>query len=319
MENNRSTRLRMLSQLFLRGVTPGLLPELLKSPSLAVHFPHANIAPDTAMRDEWASDHFHQLGMNVTPNASMYLDEEAMLGGATAAWVFEIYSREDFTQPAQAEGVDHVGNELAFLSFLLEADHQRIGASARLASERAAVAAQFLDEHLLIWLPLFVYALQRQGHSFYTAAAETLLREVLACAASLPGLRRPVLPEVELPAEDLLTDPDTHIRDIARFLLTPIYSGILLTRDDIARFGRSTRLPRGFGDRLQILRNLIHSAADYEMVGGVLELLEAELEIWMAYYHELGQTDYMQGVASFWAQRVRGSLQMVSRMKTEIS
>lgn len=52
---------------------------------------------------------------------------------------------------------------------------------------------------------------------------------------------------------ELLENPETRLKDIACFLLTPIEPGIFLSRENIAQLGRATHLPHGFGDRAQSL------------------------------------------------------------------
>lgn len=320
MDLNQTQHLRLLSRLFLKGITQDSLPELLEIPVFDGHFPHANVPPDEAVLDEWAADHFHLFGMNVPPNAAMYLDPEAMLGGATSAWVQEMYSAAGFSHPGTAEGPDHIGNELAFLAYLLDqaalvhSENDPHG-----TGEWTSLAARFYGQHLRVWVPVFGFAVQRQQHPFYDEIAALLLKWVKEIVAVLPGLPEPDLPANEVPGESLLSDPDTHIRDISRYLLTPALSGVLLSRDRISHFGRSTRLPRGFGDRLQILNNLIRSAAGYEMVDGILNLIQTEFETWLDFYDGLGRHAGMDGTARFWELRVRQSLQLINRMKMEIT
>ena len=50
----------------------------------------------------------------------------------------------------------------------------------------------------------------------------------------------------------------------------------MLTREDVARLGRGLNVPRGFGDRTQLIVNLLRSAARFDALDALLEALEGE-------------------------------------------
>lgn len=73
----------------------------------------------------------------------------------------------------------------------------------------------------------------------------------------------------------MLANAKTGIRDIAEFLLTPSRSGLWISKANIQELGRDFNVPRGFGDRLQMLSNLLRNAAEYELVDQLISALEA--------------------------------------------
>ncbi len=307
MPSDSTITLEILSRLLLKGITPDLFPELQALPALSPFLPKPGEKVEHADWDNWAAEHFALLGMNVYPNASMYLDESGMLGGQTTEFVLDLYGQFEYTT---AEGPDHIGNELAFVSDLSRMD----------TPESRQRLEEFLSDHLLWWLPVFSHAMAGQSIPFYKAVA----REIWTALLDLSE-RRNIQVDVRSPGstgspENPLANPDTKLRDIVRFLLTPIRSGMLLTRDRIATFGRTFRLPRGFGDRLQMLHNLLRTAVDYELIDDLLLEMENEIEGWAAYYENTVKSlPELVPVADFWLRRIESSKKLIREMRLEIA
>ena len=76
-------------------------------------------------------------------------NREGVLMGKSTQDVFEIY--QEWGIEAETGNVDHVGSELEFLAFLLT-----IG-----SNEALADAYQFMDDHMLRWMPAFASDLQK--------------------------------------------------------------------------------------------------------------------------------------------------------------
>jgi len=127
-------------------------------------------------------------------------------------------------------------------------------------------------------------------------------------------------PAPDDPPADLLDDERTGLKDIARFLMTPAWSGLALSRDDIARLGRSAQLPRGFGDRTQMLTNLLRSAAEYDGLGAVLTRLDQQVDEWRAHYQlvEAEGAWTLDAVAAFWQARLDTTEAVINRMRTAV-
>lgn len=303
---SRASRLAVFSHVLLKGVTQETLPQL-KSVSGFSDI----LETDSPEWDEWAAEHYHHIQMNVYPNAAMYLDSSGMLGGPVPALVLDFYRQAGFSDFDDAEGVDHIGHELRFLDSLVQ--------SASSSTDARSLLKVFLEQHLLWWAPLFCHALARQEHPLFSLIAKELLVELETIAAEVHVEVR-VQPNFDIENQaNPLDDPDTRLKDIARYLLTPVLSGMLLTKDRISDLGRAFKLPRGFGDRLQILTNLIRTAVDYELVSELLSVLENETASWEKFYHTLAaDSPVFAPFLKFWEQRIQSSHAMLHTMVKEI-
>jgi TorA maturation chaperone TorD len=312
MKSTITHPLQLHSYLLLKGVTAEIYPLLKEDPTLFAALPEALDEPDTKHWDTWAADHFHHLGMNVYPNAAMYLDPGGMLGGQVNDQVLNYYKKSPTFYYSESEGADHIGNELAFIVHLLQDTTEE-------ADSQSLTLSSFLHQHLAWWLPVFVRALEMQGDPFFTAVAQDLFKKVIALSQLDSISSTFIVPETLIKTVNPLEDPETRLKDIARFLLTPAQSGMLLTRDRIAAFGRSFRLPRGFGDRLQIMHNLIRTAVDYELVDELLSMVEEETSGWEEFYNSTKQqAPELQPTMDFWLSRINKTRSLLREMRVEI-
>ena len=117
---------------------------------------------------------------------------------------------------------------------------------------------------------------------------------------------------------DLLADERTGLKEIAEFLLTPIYSGIYLSRDDIGRLARQQGVPRGFGDRQLLLLNLLRSAAKYETLGQVIDGLEELAGRWEQAYAEMMPSPGVGGPAAMWRTRAAATVALLEQIRSRI-
>ncbi|MCS6843429.1 MAG: molecular chaperone TorD family protein [Caldilineales bacterium] len=276
---------QLFAELYRSGLTPALLEQVQALPELAAVAPHPYV-PDEAAAS------FHTLfGLNVFPYQSIFLDPAGLLGGPETDRVRVSYRGMGFAADEASEPADHLAYELDALAFLCHAEAEAWeDGRGDMAARAQQLQADFLKEHLLRWLPAFVAAVQRQGDPFYAQLADLTLalaverRRGLAeqqIAAGRPAGDGAVLvlrprpgvngaaadPTAETPAgrvERLLADPQTDLDAIAGFLLTPPYSGLFLSRRDIGQLGRSAEAPHGFGERRQMLRTFLRSAAEFD-------------------------------------------------------
>lgn len=255
----------LVGRLFLEGVQPDLLPFVRALPALSTALPE----PWSA--DEAAAQHQHLWGFNVFPFESVFLGESGLLGGAATERVRDYYQHAGYRPTPSAASVDHVGEELRFLAFLCgaEADAWEDGleTTARALQQRQR---DWLERHLLRWLPPLGQAVLRQQQSFPRALVELTWEVVQGHAEEVAVAAVPW----SLPAPpNLLADRGTGLREIATFLITPPHSGLFLSRDDIGALARRHELPRGFGSRQQMLVNLMRAAAQYDRLPALLASL----------------------------------------------
>ena len=126
-------------------------------------------------------------------------------------------------------------------------------------------------------------------------------------------------PQISLPEPpNVLADEKAGLREIGSFLMTPVYTGLLLTRDDLSRLGRQFRLPRGFGSREQMMTNLLRSAAQYDQIPHLMSALTVLLaESQMRY--DAWQAEW-PGLAPFiapWGACLASTVQLASEISAQ--
>lgn len=204
-------------------------------------------------------DHEHAFGFNVPLVAGAFLDAGRRAGGPTGDRIRAAYADLGFVPSPAGPGPEHLSTVLA-------------------AMGAGRVDARFIDGQVLSWLPLVATAVRRLGRSYPTALVEQIEDLVLLHRAMLvePCAAHHALP----PADLALDDPETDLRAIAEWLATPARCGVYLARADLARIGGGNRVPRGFGDRSQLLVNLLRSAGHFDAIDGVFGDLEGVVDDW---------------------------------------
>ena len=305
----------LLSQLFLEGINETTLPMVQAVFDLGKHL------PEPIDVDSLAADHYQLLGFNVFPFESIFLDNDGLLGGAVTEAVGRDMHQFSFATDLSAHAADHIGQELAAMAYLSQAEGNAIEAG----STETAVSIQtqqttFLQTHLLRWIVPFVLAVKAQGNDFYTAVAELTLTLIHHHYGSLQQEGASQLLTLTLPQPpNMLENDKTGLKDIAKYFITPIYSGIYLSRDDIAELARQLDLPRGFGDRQQLLTNLMRTAVQYDLFPQVLDLLETAVTQWQTNYTNLADelpllTPFMQP----WQHKNQETLDKIANMRNQI-
>lgn len=268
----------LFGRLFLEGITADLLPYTDAVPELGELA--RTIDPDQA-----AADHYHLTAVSVFPYESIFLDPSGLLGGAVSDRLLTIYDQNGYQALSDA---DHIGHELLFMSQLCAAEAEAWqlgnGDAATLWQSRQQA---FLTSHLLSWLAPLVVAVGQSDSLFYGPLANL----TLDLAADHLGEAQADPPAITLPTPPALAADDSGLKDIARYLATPPYSGLFLSRDAISALARRHNLPRGFGDRAQMLANLLRTAGQYDLASNVFLDLAAVSVKWRKQYEEQ-QTRY---------------------------
>ena len=308
----RSRAYGLLSQLYLTGVTSNNLAQVRAVPELAGKL----VLPFEA--DEAAADHHHLFGFNVHPYQSYFLDPAGLLGGPITGSVIQSYNRSGFQPETSTESADHAGFELGFLAFLCAAESEvfEVDAVQQLQERQFA----FLHEHLLQWIGPLTLAIGQQDQPFYSAVAEVTLDLLQEQAAGLEAhfSRGPNTPIASTNIPDLLTDDETGLKQIVDFLLTPVYSGIYLSRDDIGRLARRQAVPRGFGDRRALLLNLLRSAANYDALGEIINDLGGLARRWEGAYAEMAERPGIGAYVASWRSRAAGTVDLLEQMHSRV-
>jgi putative dimethyl sulfoxide reductase chaperone len=259
---------RCVAELFRSGLSSSLRAHVAAIPSL--------VGPASALLDAEtaAVEHQRVLGFEVFPFEGVFLDPEGRASGFGADALQQDYREAGFVPRSGCEGPDHVAAELDFIAFLCAWEAAASTAEASAVQDRQR---EFLDGHLLDWLPALCWALGRQSSPFYAALSRFALELALDHRARLGPPRAPVSPSL-WPVEDFLADAATGLREVAAFLLVPRRSGVFLSRGELTRAGRLCGVPTGFGSRLDMLHNLLQSAAELNQLGPLLAEIEGIVE-----------------------------------------
>lgn len=283
----------LLGSLYLGGPTADVVPILRAVPGLA-----EALGPLDA--DASAADHHHVVRHSILPYASVFLDADGRLGGRATDHAHAFFQEGRMDDPQADEPPDHLGRALGFLGHLDATGH-------------TALLRRFLDAHLLGWLPAVTCALERQPHPFYAALGALTRDLVFDHRADLgPAPAADPLPLPEPPA--VLDDARAGLKDIATYLATPAWSGLYLSRDDLAALGRATTLPTGFGPRSLLLANLLRSAAAYDGLPPLLDGIRAHLRAWRAYFDDLPALPVLRPIRAAWQARLDGTDALLARL-----
>ncbi len=301
----------LLGRLILNGLTAEQLPFVKAIPELAATLPVSFDA------DEAAADHQQIFGFNVHPHESIFLDPAGLLGGPVAEVVLLDYRQAGFSGQIDSDMADHLGRELRYLALLSDLEAKARTNNLRDVAQRmAGLQRDFLDDHLLRWLPPLTLSIEQESLAFYTALVQLAFDVATVHRADL--LAEPA-PEFTLPEPpELLTQKDTGLREIAAYLLASPYSGIYLSRDDIGRLARKHELPRGFGDRQQMLLNLWRSATTYNSLEASLEALQELVSSWHDTYRQMAENPYLRPFVAVWETRAAATMALLAEMRSDL-
>jgi TorA maturation chaperone TorD len=235
-----------------------------------------------------AAEHTQAFALGAVPYASVYLGPEGMLGGEAADRVAGFWRALGYVPPAEP---DHLAALLGLLATLTEAEAAE--ADPARAALRGRARAVLLWEHLLTWVPTFARAVAGTGTDFYGAWASLLVEVLLAEATAVPEPDE--LPVALRVAPRLPEDVDGP-RELAAALLTPVRSGIVLTRSDLARGSRAEGLGLRIGERAFTLAAMLEQDPATTL-GWVAEHAAA----WTG--EHLSDLGSLGPVAAFWADR----------------
>lgn len=263
--------------------------------------------------DELAADHQHVFGFVCPPFESALLDADGTLGGETSARVERSIADCGLGRGPGGEPPDHLATQLHALALLSGAeDDATEDGQGPIASGLRERQRAILHEHLLRWLPMLSLAVRRSERAWPTAFIDTVLDVALHHASELgPGASELVLPPLALSLEDA----ETGISEIARALARPARAGALVTRDDIARLGRATSTPRGFGDRTTLMENLLRAGASLGSLEDVLGSLAALLAGVRAELDDERFTDVPRALRAPWRARIDETCAVLDRMR----
>ncbi len=239
-----------------------------------------------------APEFTHVLGFQAVPYAAVYLGPEGMLGGEAADRIAGFWRAVGQVPPAEP---DHLAALLGLYAALAEAEAAETD-PARAALRRRARGV-LLWEHLLSWVPAFARAVEGAGSAYYADWAALLVEVLLAEAADLEPAETTPRHFAEAPG---LPEHIDGARDLAQALLSPVRSGIVLTRGDLADCARENALGLRVGERAFILASMLEQDAS-----AVLDWLAARADRWAERHRQ--DVPMLGPVAAFWADRAEAT------------
>lgn len=311
----RSYSYRLFSQLYLQGLTAVLLPYVQQIPELTA------VTPQPFHADTAAASHHDLFQFNIFANESFFLSEDGLVGGEKAAVVNQHLFRRGYRTAVSDGSADHLGQELAFLAFLVTQEAEAWESDLPQAAKAAkAEQQQFLQDHLLRWGIPCLLAIQNQTNPFFGELAQLTLASLLEHFESLGETAVSHPPLFLPPVQNILADGKTGFKEIAHYLLLPALSGIYLSRDNIGQLGRQFALPRGFGSREMMLLNLLRTAVQYDILTSLLTALQQTCQEWQASYQQLAD-DYPQAAPFLhtWQARAAATENMVAELMASSS
>lgn len=234
-------------------------------------------------------EHHEVFDVELHPYASVYLGPEGMLGGEARDRIAGFWRALGAVPPAEP---DHLAALLGALATLAEDP----------APEAAAARRVLLWEHVLSWLPVWLDRLEALAPRSLRAWG-ALLGEALAAEATSSG------PPPALPAA-LREAPGLDEDDLLRGLLTPIRSGFIVTRHDLARAALELGLGVRLGDRALALESLLAQDAP-----AVLARLAGHAE---ASAERLRSRRAFLPVTGWWAERAVASASRLRSLGEEL-
>ncbi|MCB0093020.1 MAG: molecular chaperone TorD family protein [Caldilineaceae bacterium] len=308
---SRSHAYTLFSSLILQGISQSTLPIVQQLDDLAA------VLPQPVDLVKAAAMHQHVLGMNIFANESFFLDAAGLVGGQVVDGVLASYQGVGYIPPASTSA-DHLGVELSLLSYLCGAQADALADGYHTVAQEMQVAQrQFLQRHLLCWMAPCLTAIRRADNAFYSEVASLLLALVADHWAQVSaGVPTKAGAEILLTAApSLLGNDKTSLRDIAEFLVTPVYAGIYLSRDAITSLGRQQQLPRGFGERRLLLTNLLQSAAQYDLAVAVFQQIGGIVDAWVtAYAAMMAEYPLLTPFVLPWQQRAQQTQEQLRQM-----
>lgn len=244
------------------------------------------------------ADHTELFSFQLVPYASIYLDSSGMLGGEARDRIAGFWRVLEFRPPSEP---DHLSTILA-----AQASWSEAGRRATSESERTLWchrASAFLGDHLLSWLGPYLSKLEVIGApSFYRRWAKLLrlcLEEESRRLVPAAGPSQHHRLSAPLGSQDA-ESPEA----LARALLTPVRSGLLLTRRDLARAARDLGLAGRIGERRFMLETI-----ERQDPGGLRSWLLEEARATRTRY--AAESGPLAGTFSVWSDRLEVTIELL--------
>lgn len=266
---------------------------------------HADFAaaldlPNPGDLRQWRIAHTATFVQQCPPHASFIVGNDGNIGGEAADRV------ADFRRMLGAKIVPGQVDELADLL----ADYAELVTRATDDARAQHARAALLWEHLLAWLPPYLDGIARSAPSPYAQWAR-LTRDVLHLEAdSVPAPTRLPLHLRAAPAAADLLAAETAEQAI-RLLLTPIASGVVFTRADLARAPMQAESGSVQKSRAIVIQYLLEQDGPETLAWLAQEARRQATA-------RAAEQPYLGCIATFWSDRATASADALTAMAAEL-
>ncbi len=243
--------------------------------------------------------------MQLPPYASMYLGSEGMLGGDVRDRIAGFFAALHMSVPHEP---DHLAVLLA--TYAAIADREAAEAEPARALLWREARKALLWEHLVSWLPGYLVKLQQIASDPYQAWGALLADALLTEVKDLGPQERLPLHLREAPG--LANPAETGLEPFIAALLSPVRSGMILTRSDLSRAARSVGVGIRLGERKHALTSLL-SQQPVAMLGW----LGQEADRWRAAHGV--DAPRLAAVAQFWVERAATAAALLQELEHSAS
>ncbi|MES1937158.1 molecular chaperone TorD family protein [Salinisphaera hydrothermalis] len=201
-----------------------------------------------ARLDALQAAHAEAFVTQCAPYVSVYVGETGQIGGEAAARVADF--RRLLGAKIDADAPDAIADVLA--------DYADLVALAAEDAQAAHARRAMFWEHIAPWAGVFADAVMRSAPPPYDGWAGLFQAVIRAEAASLPA---PPAQALHLRVAAVWAEPaaDATHADVARVLLVPVTTGLVLTRADLAMAGAELGIALPVGGRAFLLETLFRA------------------------------------------------------------
>jgi TorA maturation chaperone TorD len=249
------------------------------------------------------AEHTELFGFQLYPYASVYLGPEGMMGGLARERIAGFHVALKRTPPPEP---DHLTDLLVFYAWICK--HEAPPDRPVVAKALEHVRKAYLWEHMLSWLPPYLQKVREIGPPFYQEWAK-LLYTVLVEEAQRCG--DPAQISAHLLETPELVDPrEASHSEFFDSILTPVRSGIILTRADLLLAAREFRLGVRIGERKFILNAL------FEQDPNAMLSFLTESALWWAENHRQQKLSFGT-TANAWLERSEATARLLIELQHE--
>jgi hypothetical protein len=254
-----------------------------------------------------AAAHTETFAFQLPPFASIYVGAEGAMGGEARDRVAGFWRALGQTPPAEP---DHLATLLALYAALADQEAGEPDGARRTLLRHTRKALFW--EHIGCWVFAYLEKMEEIGQPFYQAWARVLRAALVDAAADVgPPDTLPLHLREAAPAVAALPDPRAHGFDaFAGGLVAMARSGMLLTRADLERAGRTIGLAVRVGDRRFLIRTFLGQDA-----GATLVWLAREADGWMARHEAVRSLSPL--LAEFWVEKASSSVDLLRSLAAD--